>query len=258
MKQLFCMAVILVPLLVSSSAWALEPYLQIGIGAYSRDIIEEDPALSPLFKFKGTADSTRLIVKAGLEIGNILNVYVQGGGTNLSIDEFNNYDGAMKGAYGGGLRVNLYQAPYRDGLKLFVEGNTIRFSTDDRVGIEVKCTFNNGCPLDDGSFLPRLARETIQWNEYTVLLGASGRYFDTGPYGGVRLSWVDGKDRIRAGADGNFGTAFRANPDIKEQDNFGLFFGADFFLDPSERTALNIEVSLIDQDSIRAAVRRSF
>jgi hypothetical protein len=254
MKQLFCMAVFLVPLLLSSSTWALEPYLQVGIGAYSRDIVEEDPAISG-FKFKGTADSTRLIVKAGLEIGDILNVYAQGGGTDLSIDEFDNYDASMKGLYGGGLRVNLYQAPYRDGLKLFVEGNYLRFSTDDHVQIQ-RCF--SGCDTSSPVFLPTIAKETIQWNEYTVLLGASGRYFDIGPYGGVRLSWVDGKDRTRTSPDSNFPSGFRVNADVKEQDNFGLFFGADFFLDPSERTALNIEVSLIDQDSIQAAIRRSF
>ncbi|MBI3597768.1 MAG: hypothetical protein HY203_11525 [Nitrospirae bacterium] len=235
----------------------VEPYIQLGVGAYTRDIEEKSSALST-FKVDGTADSTRLIAKAGVDIGGVLNLYVQGGGVNLSIDEFDNYDSGMGGAYGGGLRVNIYQAPYRDGLKLFVEGNYLRFTTDDHVQIEVNCTAANGCASFPNQFVPRISKETIQWNEYTVLLGASGRYFDIGPYGGVRLSKVDGKDRIRAGADANFTSTFQATPDVKEQDNFGIFFGVDFFLDRSEKTALNFEVSLIDQDSFQVAIRRAF
>jgi hypothetical protein len=106
--------------------------------------------------------------------------------------------------------------------------------------------------------LPRIADETIQWNEYTVLLGASARYVDVAPYGGVRLSSVDGKDRLRSAPDSNFSNGFQANPDIKEDDNFGVFFGLDIFLDLSEMTTLNFEVSLIDQDSFQAAIRRAF
>jgi hypothetical protein len=262
MKYLLCTAVVLLPLLFwTYDAQAVEPYIQIGVGAFSRDIVEEGTALES-FKFKGTAGSTRLIAKAGLEVGGIVNLYVQGGGADLSIDEFDNYNASMKGMVGGGLRINLYRAPYRDGLTLFVEGNALRFTADDKVQTERKCSLSAGCtatvPPPPNDFLPVLADETIQWNEYTVLLGASGRYFDVAPYGGVRLSKVDGKDRIRTAPDSNFSNGFQANPDIKEDGNFGIFFGLDFFLDRSEKTALNFEVSLIDQDSIQAAIRRAF
>lgn len=258
MKYILYTAVVLLPLLFwTPGARAIEPYIQIGAGAFSRDIVEEGTALES-FKFRGTAGSTRLIVKAGLEVGEVVNLYVQGGGADLSIDEFNNFDGSMKGMYGGGLRIDLYQTPYRDGLTLFVEGNALRFTADDRVETEVKCTTARGCVSFPNEFLPVLAKETIQWNEYTVLLGASGRYFNVAPYGGLRLSRVDGKDRIRAAPDSNFTNGFQANPDIKEDGNFGIFFGVDFFLDRSEKTALNFEISLIDQDSFMAAVRRAF
>ena len=258
MKHIIALIAVLLPLLVwTHEARAVEPYFQIGAGAFSRDIIEEDPAIVG-FKFKGTAGSTRLIAKAGLEIGEVVNLYVQGGGADLSIDEFNTFNASMKGAYGGGLRINLYRSPYRDGLTLFVEGNALRFTAEDRVEIELACSLNNGCPADTALFLPRSADETIQWNEYTVLLGASGRYFNIRPYGGVRLSRVDGKDRVRAAPDGNFTTPFQVDPDIKEADNFGIFFGLDVFVDRSEKTALNFEVSLIDQDSFQAAIRRAF
>ena len=250
-------AVLLSLLFWTSEARAVEPYIQIGVGAFSRDIIEEDPAIAG-FKFKGAADSTRLIAKAGLEVGGVVNLYLQGGGADLSIDEFDNYDAPMKGMYGGGLRINLYRAPYRDGPTLFVEGNALRFTADDQVEIERDCTGIAGCPASPDNFFPTLADETIQWNEYTVLLGARGRYFDVAPYGGIRLSRLDGKDRLHAAADANFTTEFLANPDIKEDDNFGIFFGLDLFMDRSEKTALNFEVSLIDQDSFQAAIRRAF
>lgn len=250
--------VVLLSLLVwTSQARAVEPYIQISAGAFSRDMIEEDPAIVG-FKFRGTIGSTRLIAKAGLEVGEVINLYVQGGGADLSIDEFDNYDAPMKGMVGGGLRINLYQAPYRDGLTLFVEGNALRFTADDRVETIVSCTTGHGCPANTGISFPLLADETIQWNEYTVLLGASGRYEGLGPYGGIRLSKVDGKDRIRTAPDSNFPNGFQANPDLKEDANFGIFLGLDVFMDRSEKTALNFEVSLIDQDSFQAAIRRVF
>jgi len=235
----------------------IDPYFQIGVGAFSRDIVEEDPSITG-FNSHGTADSTRLIARAGLEIGGAVNFYLQGGGTDLSIDEFDNFDASMNGLYGGGLRINLYRSLYRDGLTLFVEGNALRFTADDRIETMVSCTTEHGCPANTGTANPLLADETIQWNEYTVLLGASGRFLDSGPYGGLRLSKVDGKDRIRTAPDANFPNGFQANPDIKEDGNFGIFFGLDYFLDRSEKTVLNFEVSLIDQDSFMAAVRRAF
>ncbi|HEY5593730.1 MAG TPA: hypothetical protein VIL61_01050, partial [Nitrospiria bacterium] len=146
MNAVLSATVVLLSLLFwTSEARAVEPYIQIGVGAFSRDIIEEDPAIAG-FKFKGAAGSTRLIAKAGLEVGGVVNLYVQGGAADLSIDEFDNYDAPMKGMYGGGLRINLYRAPYRDGLTLFIEGSALRFTADDRVETEVRCTLNNGCP----------------------------------------------------------------------------------------------------------------
>jgi hypothetical protein len=263
MTYAFATAAVLLPLFWIDGARAgtpsgkpIDPYIQIGIGAFSRDIVEEGAALDT-FKLRGAAGSTRLIAKAGLDIGEAVNLYAQGGGADLSIDEFNNYAASMKGMVGGGMRINLYHAPYRDGLKLFVEGNYLHFTTDDHVQIE-ECASSPDCSSPTSLYLPRLANETIQWNEYTVLLGASGRYFDVAPYGGFRLSKVDGKDRISAAPDSNFSAGLQTHPDIKEDGNFGIFFGLDFFLDRSEKTVLNFEVSLIDQDSFMAAVRRAF
>jgi len=258
MKQiLITAAVFIFPVVWTSQARAVEPYFQIGVGAYSRDIVEKSSSLSS-FKVDGTADSVRLIAKAGVDIGGVINLYLQGGGADLSIDEFDNYDASMNGAYGGGLRINFYQAPYRDGPKLFVEGNYLHYSTDDHVQIQRDCTGIAGCPASPDNSFPTEAKETIQWNEYTVLMGASGRYFDMGPYGGIRLSKVDGKDRVRGAPDSNFPTSLSATPDLKERDNFGIFFGTDVFLDRSGKTALNFEASLFDVYSFQAGIRTTF
>jgi hypothetical protein len=258
MKQVLITAAVLLPLVVwASQARAVEPYLQFNVGVFSRDIVEKSSALST-FKVKATADSTRLIAKAGVNIGDVLNLYLQGGAADLTVDDFDNYDATMNGAYGGGLRINLYREPYRDGLKLFVEGNYLHNSTDDQTQIYRDCSGLSACPALPNNFIPTIANETIQWNEYTFLMGASGRYFDMGPYGGIRLSKVDGKDRVRAGPDANFTTNFTATPDVKEQDNFGIFFGTDIFLDRAGKTALNFEASLFDVYSFQAGIRTTF
>jgi hypothetical protein len=258
MKYILCTVAVVVFLVVwTSQARAVEPYFQVNVGTYSRDIEEKSPALQS-FKINGTADSTRVIAKAGVNLGDILNLYLQGGGADLNIDDFDDYHASMNGAYGGGLRINLYRAPYRDGLKLFVDGNYLRYTTDDQVQIQRDCTGISGCPASPNNFSPTIAKETIQWNEYTFLMGGSVRYFDFGPYGGIRLSKVDGTDRVHSAPDSTFTTSFQAKADVKQQDDFGIFFGTDVFLDRAGKTALNFEVSLFDVYSFQAGIRTTF
>ncbi|HET6464033.1 MAG TPA: hypothetical protein VFH55_00295 [Nitrospiria bacterium] len=264
MKQILSITAVLLSLPVwTSQARAamsddrtVEPYFQMNVGVYSRDISEKSSALVN-FKVNGTADSTRLIAKAGVNLGDILNLYLQGGAADLSIDEFDNYDASMSGAYGGGLRINLYQAPYRDGPKLFIDGSYLRYTTDDTVQTS-QCASPPDCNSSTSIYQPRIVKDTIQWNEYTFLMGASGRYFEMGPYGGIRLSKVDGKDRVRGAPDSTFPTYFQATADVKERDNFGIFFGTDVFLDRAGKTALNFEASLFDVYSFQAGIRTTF
>jgi hypothetical protein len=237
--------ILLFEILLFSNGYGAEPYVQLEAGVLVRDIVEEGEELTDL-KFRGEAVSTRLIVRLGMDLWKILNVYVQGGGADLSVDEFDNYDGDLGTAYGAGVRVNLYRSPFRDQLTLFVEGNTLRYSTDDKVRI---CTDPIGC--SPGGSAKETADEEIDWNEYTVLVGASSRMEGFDLYGGIRLSLVDGEDRIRS-------EAFKSDLDLEEDDNFGIFFGIDVYLDRSEEIALNFEASIIDQDSFRAAIRREF
>ena len=245
-----------------SNGYGAEPYVQLEASVLARDVVEDVEVVQDSevvgFKFRGEAVSTRLLAKMGIEVWEVLDVYVQGGGADLSIDEFDDYDGDLTGAYGGGVRVNLYRSPFRDQLTLFVEGNVLRYTTDDSITILQECTVKSGCSTDPGSDFRRIADEEIEWNEYTVLVGASGRMEGFDLYGGIRLSMVDGEDRIRAKPDSNFPAAFKTDLDLEEDDNFGIFFGIDVFLDRSEKIALNFEASIIDQDSFRAAIRREF
>ena len=259
MKRILCAAAILVAFgLQAHDATAGQPYVQIETGIVSRDIVEEDASIQG-FTFGGTAESTRVLARVGFNFNDFVSMYALGGGADLSIDEFNGFDSSLSGAFGGGVRFDMRVSPYRGGLRLFVEGSMLHTSADDTVQADFGCTAANGCTAAaQGAFVPRLAQETIEWNEYTVLLGAAARYRAYGPYGGVRLSWVDATDKVRAPADENFSTEFRADADLKEQDNFGIFLGTDFYLDRSGKTALNLEFSLFDQESFRVAVRRSF
>jgi len=260
MKRLCAAAAALAAIVVAApEAGAVQPYVMFEAGILSRDVVEEDASITG-FTYGGTASSTRMLATVGLEVNSALTFYAQGGAAGLAIDEFNNFDSSFNGAYGGGVRLNFFVSPYPYGLRLFVDGSMLHTTANDKVQAEFGCTAATGCTSAGawGGYLPRLVEEEIEWNEYTVLMGAGSRYGPYGPYGGVRLSWVDAKDGLRAAPDANFSTEFRADSDLREQDNFGVFFGMDFFLDRSGKTALNCEVSLIDQYSFRAAIRRGF
>ena len=59
----------------------------------------------------------------------------------------------------------------------------LRTTAEDMVQAEFGCTAANGCTrrlAAQGDYLPRLAEETIEWNEYTVLLGGGSRYGASG------------------------------------------------------------------------------
>jgi hypothetical protein len=245
----------------AAAAQAVTPYVQFDAGYLSRDVVEEGVGLDG-FTFSGSAQSTRLLATLGVGVGDFVTLYAQGGAADLAIDDFNGFDASMDGAYGGGVRLNFLMPRNPFGMRLFVDGSVLHTEAQDKVQAEFGCTAANGCTdavaRAQGAFLPRLAEESIDWTEYTVLLGVGSTYRVFGLYGGVRLSWVDATDTVKAAPDANFAAPFRFEGDLKEQDNFGVFVGSDLFLERGGRTALNIEVSLFDQDSIRVGIRRTF
>lgn len=259
MKRLLAVSTaLLLTIPVAPAARGAQPFVQVETGIVARDVVEEDASIEG-FKADGRAQSTRVLATVGVAINDFLTVYVQGGGADLAIDDFNGFDSSFAGAFGGGIRLDLYTSPHRDRLRLFVEGSILHSELDDTVMAEFGCTAANGCTAGAwGDYIPRLVDETIEWNEYTVMMGVGWQYGPFAPYGGVRLSKVDAEDTLRAAPDGNFASAFRFEADLREQDNFGVFFGTDMWLDRTGNTVLNFEVSLFDQDSFRAAIRRSF
>jgi hypothetical protein len=248
--------VLLVWALVTPEVRAAEPYVSFETGIASRDVVDEGNDLVG-GSFTGNAVSTRILTRVGVDLNRYADLYFLGGGADLSIDEFDNFDSNFHGVYGAGLRVNLFRSGYRDDLTLFAEGNWLYFTANDQVRT-YECPPGTDCDADPDAYLPRNANEKITWNEYTARVGASGRMEVGTIFGGFRLSFVDGQDRIRARPDSNFSQPLKSNLDLKQDDTFGLFFGVNLFLDRLEKTVVTLEASLIDQDSFRAAIRRYF
>lgn len=260
MQRVIAVCAALAAMIVGApEAGAVQPYVMFEAGVVSRDVVEEDASIEG-YSFEGRALSTRMLATVGLDFSGLVTLYAQGGGADLTIDDFNGFDSSFKGAFGAGVRLNFLLSPHPYGLRIFVDGSVLHTTAEDTVAAEFGCTPTNGCTAVGarGGYLTRVLDEEIEWNEYTVLMGAASRYGPYGPYGGIRLSAVDAKDKLRAYPDANFTSAFRTETDLKEQDNFGVFFGTDLFLDRSGKTTLNFEISLFDQESFRAAIRRSF
>jgi len=243
----------------AAEAGAVQPYVMFEAGIVSRDVVEEDASIAG-FSYGGRADSTRALATVGVDLNSVVALYAQVGGADLAIDEFNGFDSSFEAAYGAGVRINFLLSPHPYALRLFVDASFLHTTAEDSVQAEFGCTPANGCtaPGAFGEYIPRLLEEEIEWNEYAVLMGAGSRYGPYGPYAGIRLSFVDATDKFRAAPDANFSGEFRAETDLKEEDNFGVFFGTDIFLDRTGKTSLNFEISLFDQDSFRAAIRRAF
>jgi hypothetical protein len=110
--------------------------------------------------------------------------------------------------------------------------------TDDRI-----CVAN----CDDPVLLPTVVDEEISWTEYAVSLGVKGRYEGFRPFGGLRVSKIDGTDRIGS-----------QTAEIRERDMLGFFFGADIPLDRVERTAITVQISGVDENAFRVGYKVAF
>ena len=263
MKYGFMMGpILLVALLSAPPLFAFSPYIQLETGISSRDVVEDVEVVIDGevvgHKVKGDAVSTQIIAKAGIELWRVLSIYALGGGTTLSIDEFDGFDSRLQGLYGGGVRLNFYNSPHRDQLTLYVEGEALRFSADDHVVALVVCSAGNGCSADTGLGIETNFKETIDWNEYTIRIGGSGNLGGIRGYGGIRLSQVDGTDKLKASPNTDFPGGVSETLDLEEDDNFGIFFGLDLFLDRSEKSSVYFDISIIDRDSFKVGIRRSF
>lgn len=229
--------------------------LSLGVetGVTSRNVVEENPALAG-FRVSGDAVSTRLLAKVGLRLFDRIEIYGKGGGADLSISEFNNFDSRPALAYGGGLHIDLYQGSRPERIKIFVDGSLLYFVTKDTIQI-LDCPATTCTERD---LIPRVADEKIRWREGAISAGGSFRHDYFEPYGGVRLSFVRGDDKLDVKPDNNFPTPLNLNLDLNEDNNFGIFFGTNIYLDRNEKSALSIEVSAIDQLAFMAGFKVGF
>lgn len=219
----------------------------------TRKVVEEDPVFAG-FKVSGDAVSTRFLAKIGLRFFDRIEIYGTGGGTDLSISDFNGFDARPVSAYGGGIRIDLYQGPRPEGIKLFLDSNFLYFVTEDRIQIL-------DCPLTsclDSDLLPRMADEKIRWREGAISAGGSFRHDYFEPYGGLRLSLVRGADILEVKEDANFPDPLNLKVDLDEDNNFGIFFGTNIYLDRNEKSAISLEFSAIDQFAFMAGFKVGF
>ncbi len=238
------------------------PYIEFGTGVTTRGVVEEgftgegeatlvDPATGVQ---EGNVDSTRILAEFGWTFGDRVQLYGNIGGIDLKIDEFDNFGGDVDVMFGGGLKVNWYTSPNPSRFSAFTDVSALTFSAEDRIS----STFVLDGVAGQESF-SRVADEKIRWTEYTVKLGVSMVHpvLDR-PYGGIRLSRVDGTDTVTFRPGRNFETADRRKLDLDEASNFGLFAGTMLFFDQEEKAGVNLEISLIDEASFSAMFRLNF
>lgn len=229
-RFVFIIVITIFSLYPSDKAYPAPFTFQLELGVLSRDIVEEGEQLVG-FNVGGDAVSTRILAKFGINPSDRIHLYAQMGGTDLSIDEFNSYDADLGLAYGIGVTLTMYRSPTPPTLGLFADANILRFTSQDKVETNVG-----------------IQDEEITWTEYVFALGVSTKHLGLEPYGGIRLSFVDGKDEL----------SISGELDFKEDNNFGIFLGTNIFLDPSEKTAIKIEGNLFDQYSITTGIRIAF
>lgn len=208
--------------------------------AQERDVVEKGGKLIGL-KIKGDADSTRLLVRAGLHPTPSIELYGLVGGADLGIDDFDRFDASIDVAYGGGLGLVLFQSSFPRALRLFLDGYYLHFTAKDRVEtiiVDASTGIETLTPQD----------EEIRWDEYVAKFGLETRHDLFRPYGGIRFSLVRGKDLL----------SVSGKTRLEEDDNLGVFGGVDIFLDPTEAVALSLELSLFDVNSFRAGLKLAF
>lgn len=197
----------------------------------TRTVVEET---SPGVNFEGDAESTRVLARIATKPFRPLELYLQAGMANLVIDEFNDYRGGYEFAYGGGLALTVYEYPGPKKFQVITRADTLHFKTTDNVLTTI---------LGVDTFV----KETIRWREYTLEgIGLwRSQYWE--PYLGARFSWLDSDDTIHDPSVGKLS--------LEEDSNFGFVLGANLYFDPRENFALNLEATLIDQNSLKVGLK---
>lgn len=254
MKHVFLGAAMTLAVLAGSAlpAAAVSPppvSFGVEVGLVSRDIEEEGPTLGTVV---GTADSSRVTARLGLQVAPPLILFGDIGFADVAVDEFDFYHSDLELLYGGGVRVILSPASHPQGVSVYTDLTVSRLSTDDQVTICLAA-------CDTVTPTEELAQEELAWTEYAVAVGAKGRYENLRPFGGLRVSKLDGRDHIRtillAPGDPNY---VDAKVDVRQRDPVGFFLGADILLDREERSAITVQLSGIDENAFRIGYKVAF
>ncbi|MFQ5456056.1 MAG: hypothetical protein ACE5EA_07635 [Nitrospirota bacterium] len=184
-----------------------------------RKVVEED---RPGERLQADTDSTRVLSQIGMRITDYFVVYGKIGTANLDIISFHGYDAGFDILYGGGISIKLFDSHKKQPLRILLSGDSVKFRTDSTVKTEVG-----------------VESEEIDWIEYTLRLGLSKEYRYLQPYIGVIASEIKGSDLLSISGD----------LDFSSEDNLGLFFGSNIFIDTSKSISLNIESYLLDEGS---------
>lgn len=221
----------------------------IDMGLVSRDIEEEGPSVGTVV---GTADSARVTARLGLQVAPMLILFGDIGAADVAVDEFDFYHSDLGLFYGGGVRLILSPARYPYGISVYTDVTVSRLNTDDQVTICLAAC-NTVAPVET------LADEELAWTEYAVALGAKGRYENLRPFGGLRVSKLDGSDRVRTVLLAPGDPDYRdVQVDVRQRDPVGFFLGADILLDRDERSAITVQFSGIDENAFRIGYKVAF
>jgi hypothetical protein len=230
---------------------AAAPPMSFGIelDLASRDITYEDVNVFPN---EGTADTTTIAGQFAIGIVRGVSLFGEVGAADVAVDEFNGYQSSFDLVYGGGIRLSAPANRYGGDTLLFSELRARRVTSSDQLVTEV-CTANCGDPVNEVvSF--ETVDEDLNWWEYTIKVGVSGRYDNLRPFGGLEVSKLDGTDSV------DF-----VNPalpdqdlDVRESNSIGFFFGTDILLDRQGQSAVTIEMSAIDRYAFRIGFNVGF
>jgi hypothetical protein len=243
-------ATVLLVLGLAAPASAAPPAsLGVELDMASRDIKEEGNNVDSV---KGVADTTTMSGLFTVGIVRGLSLFGEVGAADVAVDEFDGYQSAFNPVYGGGIRLSAPANRYGGGVIFFSELRARHVASSDRVATTV-CTANCTDP-NTAVFVSDTVDEDLKWWEYTVKLGASGRYSDVRPFGGIELSKLDGTDTIKSVSSGLLDQQL----DVREANSIGFFLGADILLDPQGQSAFTIALDAIDRYAFRVGFTVGF
>ena len=225
-------------------------YVGVDVESLHRKIVQDEVSFSGQ-NFPGedvTLSSTRLLAQIGVRLADGFSLYGQIGGSTLQMDDFG-FHSDLSGAYGGGGRLDLYHDPTHQ-VRFFSDYRFLRSRGSDTVHFAPEADLDGDGQIGPGEVLSdERLRETLRWDEHVLRLGVEGRHGAFDPYGGIRLSFVRGRDHI---------PSQRQPLDIRFRQHraFGLFLGTAYTL--AQKATLFVEGSLLDAYAVSVGLRTGF